>query len=152
MGIIDEEYFYKAKTVLPESEQKTADNQSTMLRKSFITNWVVNSNLDLYRTDTEKDWAYIVRREYRALGYSAFFKSIAFCSALQVANALFTKKIRFYYYAFLPVFYFPFKSDLFERDHKRLFDMLNIGTEYDLGAERNRVLEEANRISKRADF
>ena len=152
MGIIDEEYFYKAKTVLPKDEQQTADNQSTILRVNFIKNWVVNSNLDLYRTDAEKDWAYIVRREFRAIGFSALFKSLAVCSVLQAVDALVTKRVRFYSYALLPVFYFPFRSSLLDENNKRLFDMLNLGTEYDLGAERNRVLEEVNRLSKRADF
>ena len=65
MGFTDEEFFYQEQTLLPASEQKHADYLSDMLRLKFLKIWIVGANLDLYKTDAERDWAYIARRDYR---------------------------------------------------------------------------------------
>lgn len=152
MGLTDEEYFYKAKTVLPSYQQKVADQQCDQLRINFIKNWIMKANLDLYKTETERDWGYIGRREYRGVRYQAVFKSLAVCSFLQTASFLLTKKPAIHFYIFMPLLAWSFFKTELVRNNKRIFDQLNIGTEYELGAERNRILEECNRIANRSDF
>jgi hypothetical protein len=152
MGVMDDEYFYVAKTELPPADQVRADQQADGLRKAFIKRWAVWANLDLYKTDTEKDWAYIVRMESRWMWQKSWWIGLSWSFAACAALAVVKKQANFYPLLLTPLFagyvYYP----IVDKNTKRLFDMLNIGTEYELGAERNRVLEECNRISRRADF
>ena len=149
---MDDEYFYVAKTELPQGEQDRADRQANSLRWNFIKKWAVDGNLDLYRTDTEKDWAYIARMEARWMYQKSWLIGFVDSTATCALVAFFRKKVSLYPVLLTPFFaayaYYP----MIDKNTKRLFDTLNIGTEYELGAERNRVLEECNRISKRADF
>ncbi|OMJ82754.1 hypothetical protein SteCoe_16459 [Stentor coeruleus] len=152
MGVMDDEYFYVPKTVLPEHEQRAADKQCTMLKLDFIRKWVVKGNLDLFKTEQERDWAYIVRKEYRYHQKKAIGEGIAYTSLATVVYSLLIKQVSFkplaLFFVVTPFLVTPRLS----KDCRRMFEMLNVGTEYELGAERNRVLEECNRISKRADF
>lgn len=102
----------------------------------------------------ERDWAYIAKREFRydvqikSLGYGFIFGNLAWSAAI------FAKK-RFVLWP-LPLvwgiasaYYYPV---FFQKHNKKLFDMCNIGVEYKLGNERNKVLEKCNRILDREDF
>ena len=152
MGVMDEEFFYVAKTDFAPGDQNRVDRQASSLRWDFIKKWAVKANLDLYRTDTEKDWAYIARNEYRWMNQKSWMIGFSYAFATCVLVAVFKKQVNLYPVLLTPLFaayvYYP----ITEKNTKRIFDTLNIGTEYELGAERNRVLEECNRLSKRADF
>jgi len=153
MGLTDEELAYKEKTVLSDTEQKKMDQICELLRMNFISKWSLNSNIDLYKTDTERDWAYIVRREYRYnVNMGTFFGSLAAVSVLHSLAIWKNKKMVAWPYAFLPLVGFVVAPNVFRWKSRRYFEMLNVGTEYELGAERNRVLEECNRLAHRADF
>ena len=152
MGVMDEEYFYVAPTELPPGDQGRVDKEALKLQQVFLFSWAVKANLDLYKTDQEKDWAYLVRKELNYINRKSW--AIGFCqsSLVTMVYSILAKRI-----SFLPFALTPFLAyyDYYPRvDHhtRRLFGMLNLGTEFELGAERNRVLEECNRITRRADF
>lgn len=153
MGLTDEEIAYKEQTVLSDSEQKKMDNICDLIRMNFISKWSLNSNVDLYKTDTEKDWAYIVRREYRYnVNMGSFFASVGIVSTVHCLAIWKNKKMVAWPYAFLPFVGLGLAPYIFKTNSRRYFEMLNVGSEYELGAERNRVLEECNRLAHRADF
>lgn len=149
---MDDEYFCQVKTEFPPAEQERLDKQCNILRINFIKNWVLNANLDLYKTDTERDWAYIVRKEYRYIVKKSIFEGIGIACLFQVLDTIRLRKVQFYAYLFVPAFAVFSYYRRIGTENRRLFEILNVGTEYELGAERNRVLEECNRIAKRNDF
>ena len=62
---------------------------------------------------------------------------------------------KFVFWPFLPVFgvvYFYRTRELFMLHSKKLFDMCNIGEQYEIGYARNTVLRECNRLLDREDF
>jgi len=152
MGVMDEEYFYVAKTELPPLEQARADRQAMDLQISFLTRWVVKANLDLYKTDVEKDWANVVRKDLRYINGKALGTGLAHALLLSFFYSSFLQKISVVPLVLTPVFWYWSYYPLLDQNTRRLFSMLNIGTEYELGAERNRVLEQCNEITRRADF
>ena len=46
----------------------------------------------------------------------------------------------------------PGLYSLLQKHNKKLFDMCNLGEEFHLGAKRNEILQECNRILEREDF
>jgi hypothetical protein len=38
--------------------------QASILRKAFLKKFVINFDPNFYKTQVERDWAYIARREY----------------------------------------------------------------------------------------
>lgn len=152
MGLTDEELNYKERTDLPPREQARADSIADKLRMKFIKEWALKRNIDLYQTDAERDWAYIVRREYRYnVLYRAFFDGLFFGSVLQTLYTWQRKQVQFKPLLVVPLIMLMRVPSLYKQHHRRYFETLNLGTEYELGAERNRILEECNRISARAD-
>ena len=153
MGYTDEERYHREQTLLGAREQAHADYLADRLRMSFITKWALRANLDLYKTDCERDWAYIVRREHRYLVTGRSLADAAFvCSLGQCFATIQARQVRWWPWAALPFVAYAIMPYRYRWSNKRFFDMLNVGTEYELGAERNRVLEECNRLAKRADF
>lgn len=154
MGFIDEEWFYKEKTELDPKAQKEADYTCDKLRMKFIKDWALDRNVDAYKTDAERNWAFVVRREYR---YAVTFRSIfdgMFVANLVQISRIFSRK-RIVFWPLIPIWPLVYKYQTtvrFSQHNRRMFQMLNVGTEFELGAERNRVLEECNRIAHRADF
>ena len=62
---------------------------------------------------------------------------------------------KFVVWPFLPVFglvYFYRCNELFMLNSKKLFDMCNIGEQYEVGYARNVILKECNKILDREDF
>ena len=153
MGESDREFLYQEKTLLAPSDQNAADAKSTYLMKKFIKDFILKANIDLYKTETETAWAYIVRREYRYnVTYHSFFFASAVCSFAQVLSSIYLRRVTFWPWAAQPAIMLMAQPTLFTKNVRKLFGMTNVGTEYELGAERNRVLEECNRIAQRADF
>ena len=153
MGYTDEELNHQEQCDLGPRDQAAVDYLADNLRMKFLKDWALKANLELYKTDTERDWAYIVRREYRfAVLSKACADAMFFCSVAQCVAVLQARQVRWWPWAAMPVLAWVWIPSKFRAHNKRLFDLLNIGTEFELGAERNRVLEECNKISKRADF
>ncbi len=122
-------------------------------RTQFLKDHIINFQTNFYKTQVERDWAYICKREYN---YSVIMKS-AFYSFF-TANLLWTqqifqqKKLVFWPLALTAVV-FPFYKDHFMfKVNKRLFDMCNVGEEFELGNARNQVLRLCNDIQGVEDF
>jgi hypothetical protein len=56
------------------------------------------------------------------------------------------------YLLVMPLVYFYQVPVLLQKHSKKLFDMSNVGEEYYLGRERNKVLRECNRLLDTEDF
>jgi hypothetical protein len=152
MGVMDEEYFYVAHTELPPSEQERADKEAIKLQQKFMFDWVINTNLDLYKTDQERDWSYLVRKELGYIHRKSWSIGFAQASLLSMFYSFRVKRISFVPFLLVPALAYYDYYPRVDSNTRRLFGMLNLGTEFELGAERNRVLEECNRITRRADF
>ncbi len=62
---------------------------------------------------------------------------------------------KFVLWPFAPVFLVTFAyrhNQLFLFHNKKLFDMLNVGEQYEMGRERNIVLRKCNQLLDREDF
>ena len=108
----------------------------------------------LYKTQVEKDWAYIAKREYNYdVLLRGFFYSF-FAGNLATTMGIFLTK-RMVYTPFPIAFTAAFlywKPVFFDVHCKKYFDMCNVGEQYLLGEERNRVLRRCNEILDSDDF
>ncbi len=116
------------------------------LRTQFFTRYILEKNPADYRTAVEKDWSYVARREYR---YDVNVRALADASAVALSTCMvrmFMVK-KFIMWPFAPVFlgtYLYRSRSLFIFHNKKLFDMCNVGEQYELGFARNVVLEQCN--------
>jgi hypothetical protein len=107
-----------------------------------------------YQSLVEKDFTYLVRREYfwdvnlRAFG-DGLFAGNAFCVLMMYMRKRF---VIFPILFVLPVVAYYRNHDLAVFYSKKHFDMLNLGEQYIVGRERNKVLRECNRILDTEDF
>ena len=100
MGYTDEELNHQEQCELGPRDQGAVDYLADNLRMKFIKDWALKANLELYKTDTERDWAYIVRREYRFAVLAKAWTDAGFCCSvaqcLAIAQA---KQIRWWPWA-----------------------------------------------------
>ena len=127
--------------------------KASNLRMDFFRNYIINRNTTLYKTTVERDFAYIALREYR---YEVTIKSAGYafitgCAALSCGIFRAKKMVVWPFMIALPAFPY-FRQYFFYKTNKRLFDMCNVGDEYELGHARNEVLRECNRILDVEDF
>ena len=124
------------------------------LRTQFVSRYILEKYSADYKTAVEKDWAYVARREYR---WDVNARAICDASALALACCcvrMFMLK-KFVMWPFVPVFigtYLYRARSLFIFHNKKLFDMCNVGEQYELGYARNVVLRECNKLLDREDF
>jgi hypothetical protein len=134
---------------VPENHQA-----AIQLRTQFFTRYVLEKNPADHKTAVEKDWSYVARREYR---YDVNVR--AMCDAFAVADVacivrMFMVK-KFVIWPFAPVFlatYLYRSRSLFLFHNKKLFDMCNVGEQYELGYARNVILRKCNELLDREDF
>ena len=152
----------KMRKMLSEYEDNTFESmsdipeykQATKLRQKFFSDYILHRQPHLYRTQEEQDWSYIARREYQ---YEVLIRGATYAFAtgnVFWSAAIFWKK-RMVWWPLLAGFAvsFPYYHHrLFLKTNKRLFDMCNVGEQYELGKARNEVLRECNRIQDREDF
>jgi hypothetical protein len=127
--------------------------EASKLRINFLKKYIIDSDPHSFQTQVERDWAYIARREYR---YKVTLRSMfdSFIVGMLGVSAFtwYNRKLKLFPLLASPVMYF-FLTDYFLFKHnKRFFDMTNIGEQYLLGAERNKVLELCNNIQGVQDF
>lgn len=107
-----------------------------------------------YKTGIEKDWAYVARREYRYdVNVRSLCDSFALADVCCILRMMMVKK--FVVWPFLPVFVLTYlyrTRSLFIFHSKKLFDMCNVGEQYELGYARNVVLKRCNALVDREDF
>merc|ERR1711937_1072996 len=112
------------------------------MRMKFFTKYILERNCADYKTGVEKDWAYVARAEYR--------HDVNLMSTLDgMAAGLTACMIRMYmlkkfvWWPFVPMglaVYFYRSKQLFVLHNKKLFDMCNVGEQYEIGYARNVVL------------
>ena len=128
--------------------------EASRLRMEFFKTWIIKRNPIYFKTMEERDWGYVAKREYN---YTVLLKAIF--SGLAVGNVAWSASIYLKKkFVILPLFLvsapaiFCFRQYYFFKVNKRLFDMCNLGDEYELGAARNLVLAECNEIQDQEDF
>lgn len=124
------------------------------LRMQFFTKYVLDRRVRDYKTPVEKDWMYIAQREYY---YDVNVRS----AADGAAAALTASMIRMFmvkkmiWWPMAPVFlgvYCYRSRQLFAFHNKKLFDMCNVGEQYEVGFARNVILRQCNALLDREDF
>ena len=120
----------------------------------FFKDWIIDKHPMYFKTVEERDWAYIAKREYN---YGVLIKSAIYGGAfgnVAWSAAIYWKKkfVIWPLFAFGFLGYLSLKKFFFFKINKRLFDMCNLGEEYELGAARHKVLLECNRIQDVEDF
>ena len=117
--------------------------EAIRLRMNFFTRYILDRNNTDYATNTEKDWAYVARRYYWYDVKVKAFGDAIFCGLLASMVRMFMTK-RFIWWPFLPtagLVYIYRSREQFILHNKQLFDMCNVGEEYELGFARNVVLK-----------
>ena len=147
-----DDYFadlYKRYGCIPENHQA-----AIALRMQFFSRYVLERRPGDYKTNTEKDWSYVAKREYR---YDVNVRALADAHALSTVACMvrmfMTKK--FIMWPYTPVFIITYlyrSRSLFIKHNKKLFDMCNVGEQYELGYARNVVLRRCNTLLEREDF
>jgi hypothetical protein len=147
-----EDYFndlYIRYGCIPENHQA-----AVALRMQFFTRYVLERRPGDYKTNTEKDWSYVARREYRYdVNVRAMADAFALADIACMARMFMLKK--FVIWPFVPVFvgtYLYRSRALFVKHNKKFFDMCNVGEQYELGYARNVVLRRCNNLIDREDF
>ena len=152
MEAASRDYFdelYKQHGGIPLNHQMAID-----LRMEFFTKYILDRRVNDFKTPTEKDWAYIARREYR---YDVNFTAMADGAAAGLTAAMvrmFMLK-RFIWWPIAPVALVTYvyrTKQLFVLHNKKFFDMCNVGEQYELGFARNTVLRRCNKLIDREDF
>jgi len=120
----------------------------------FFSRYVLERRPGDYTTNTEKDWSYVARREYRYdVNVRALCDAFGLADVACIARMYMLKK--FVIWPFVPVFvgtYLYRSRALFVKNNKKFFDMCNVGEQYELGYARNVVLRRANTLLEREDF
>lgn len=128
--------------------------EAIKLRMDYFKKFILQRSPTSYETTTEKDWAYIARREYfwdvtlRSLGDGFFAGNIACVFRMFLAK-------RFVIWPMFPVSFLVFfyrNQELFIFHNKKFFDMCNVGEQYEIGKYRNETLRECNKLLDREDF
>jgi hypothetical protein len=127
--------------------------EAAKLRMGFFKKFIVMTSPHSYRTQVERDWAYIAKREYN---YDVVIGAASYGGAatLLLWNGVMfaTKSVPLWpLAAFVPA-YLYFRPLFLLKYNKKLFDMCNVGEEYELGAARNQVLAQCNDILQTEDF
>ena len=131
------------------------EHQTAMtLRMHFFKTYVLDKPLSDFKTGVEKDWAYVARREYR---YDVNVRATCDAAALALVSCMARMYMvkKFIMWPFVPVFlgtYVYRQKSLFILHNKKLFDMCNVGEQYELGFARNVILRQCNDILGRIDF
>ena len=152
LNVSAEDYFndlYERYGCIPENHQA-----AIALRMQFFTRYVLERRPGDYKTNTEKDWSYVARREYRYdVNVRALCDGLALGNLACIARMYMLKK--FVIWPFVPVAigtYLYRSRALFIKHNKKFFDMCNVGEQYELGYARNVVLRRCNTLLEREDF
>ena len=128
--------------------------QASKLRMDFFKEFILNKQTIYFKTQEERDWSYVAKREYN---YCVTLKSLLYGFA--TANIFWSfgiylkkKMIVWPLLVVTPVAYYFYQRMFFFKVNKRLFDMCNLGEEYELGKTRNAVLNQCNELQGIEDF
>ena len=123
-------YHYKFNGGIPDNHQAAIN-----LRTLFIKTYILDRQPHEYKTPTERDWAYVTRREY-----------VYDCNIYPMLDGIFTGMIaamvrqvmvkKFVIWPLFPVLgitYLYRSKSQFLFYNKKYFDMVNLGEQYELG-------------------
>ena len=120
----------------------------------FVQKYILERQPHEFRTPIERDWAYVVRREY--VYDCNIYPALDAAAAGLIAACLRQVMVKkFVAWPFLPVFaatYLYRSRTQFLFFNKKYFDMANVGEQYELGHARNVVLRKCNLLLDREDF
>eukprot|EP00356_Strombidium_inclinatum_P003758 CAMPEP_0170492052 /NCGR_PEP_ID=MMETSP0208-20121228/11601_1 /TAXON_ID=197538 /ORGANISM="Strombidium inclinatum, Strain S3" /LENGTH=160 /DNA_ID=CAMNT_0010767739 /DNA_START=11 /DNA_END=493 /DNA_ORIENTATION=+ len=124
------------------------------MRMLFIKQYILDRQPNDYRTPIERDWSFIVRREYR---YDVNIRACTDALAAGLGVSLIRQVMirKFVIWPMLPVAigtYIYRQRALGIFYNKKFFDMCNVGEQYELGFARNAVLQKCNQLLDREDF
>ena len=124
------------------------------LRMQFFSKYVLGRRVRDYKTVVEKDWMYIAQREY---WYDVNCRAAADGAAAGLSAAMLrmfmVKKMIWWPMAPVALAVYVYRSrQLFAFHNKKLFDMCNVGEQYEVGYARNVVLRQCNKLLDREDF
>ena len=147
-----EDYFnhlYKYNGGIPENHQAAIN-----LRMLFFQNYVLKRQPHEYRTPTERDWAYVARREYiyDCNIFPITDATAAGLIAMMLRQVMVKKFVMWPFFPVAGVVWFYRQRSNFYFYNKKYFDMCNIGEQYELGHARNAVLRKCNLLLDREDF
>lgn len=143
------DHLHKFYGCIPENHQMAID-----LRMRFFEKYVLNRRVNDYRTTEEKDWMYVARNEY-FYDVNVRAATDATMAALGACMTRMYMLKKFIWWPFVPValgVYGYRSKQLFVFHNKKLFDMCNIGEQYETGFARNTVLTRCNALLDRTDF
>ena len=127
--------------------------KASELRIKFIRDFIIYSDPYSYATQVERDWAYIAKREYRyKVTMRSCFDSFILGMAGVTVSTWYCRKLKLFPLMISPLAYFYFREYFLFKYNKRFFDMCNIGEQYHLGLQRNKVLKQCNDIQGVEDF
>ena len=120
----------------------------------FIKTYILDRQPHEYRTPVERDWSFVVRREYI---YDCNIWPLADATAAGLSAMLLRQVMvkKFVMWPFFPVAlatYLYRSRSKFYFYNKKYFDMANVGEQYELGHARNVVLRKCNTLLDREDF
>ena len=142
-------HLYKYYGGIPEDHQAAIN-----LRMLFVQKYILERQPHEFRTPIERDWAYVVRREY--VYDCNIYPALDAAAAGLIAACLRQVMVKkFVAWPFLPVFaatYLYRSRTQFLFFNKKYFDMANVGEQYELGHARNVVLRKCNLLLDREDF
>jgi len=121
---------------------------------NFIQEKLLDKKPNEYLTPVERDWAYVVRREYiYDCNIAPALDAIAAGTLGMISRQMMVKKFVMWPFFPLAAFTYFYRSrQQFEFYNKKYFDMINIGEQYELGYARNVVLRKCNLLLDRQDF
>ena len=121
------------------------------MRMQFFDKYVLQRGSLDYKTPTEKDWAYVAKREYRYDVNIRAAEDAGACGITATMIRMFMVKKGLIWPLF-PVFaatYLYRQRQLFVFHNKKFFDMCNVGEQYEIGFARNVVLKHCNTLLDR---
>ena len=121
------------------------------MRMQFFDKYVLKRGSLDYKTPTEKDWAYVAKREYRYDVNIRAAEDAGACGITATMIRMFMVKKGLIWPLF-PVFaatYLYRQRQLFVFHNKKFFDMCNVGEQYEIGFARNVVLKHCNTLLDR---
>jgi len=124
------------------------------LRMEFFRKFVLDRRVSDYKSPVEKDWMYVARNEYFwDVNVRSAADGAAAALAASMIRMLMVKKM--VWWPMAPVFlgvYIYRVNHLFAFYNKKLFDMCNVGEQYEVGQARNAVLRICNNLLDVEDF
>ena len=120
----------------------------------FFVKYVLERSIGDFKTPVEKDWTYVAKREYR---YDVNLRAACDAGALGLVSCMGRMMMlkKFIWWPFAPVVlatYIYRQRQLFVFHNKKLFDMCNVGEQYEVGFARLAVLKRCNALLDRQDF